>query len=324
MKIMSINQRLVTGVALFLLLILGGTAVATYLYFKQQTRELIMTQQFGTLTSVAEGLDDKLISSHNALIGVAGVLPQGILIDPDAAQAWLNNRTGIRSIFNSGLFIFTPEGRLLVENPRLPGRRGKDFSFREYYLQTVQTGKPIISNPYPSSKHGRPTIMMTAPLFDTDKRLAGVLGGAIDLMTQDSTFFNLTKAKMGKTGYYFLYAPDRTMIAHPDPTRIMQQDVLPGVNRLFDLALEGFEGSGETVNSKGLHSISSFKRLKINNWILAVNLPVAEAFQPVQRFRLVYLGGMVLVVLAGIGGTWWLGRTITGGLTRLSWSEAVH
>ncbi len=322
MKMNTINQRLVTGVALFLVLVLGGTAIATYLYFKQQTVDLIKLQQYATLNSVAEGLDDKLISAHNALIGVAGVLPQGVLNNPDTAQAWLDNRTGIRSIFNSGLFLFAPDGHLLVENPRLPGRRGKDFSFREYYLQTVQTGKPFISNPYSSSKHGRPTIMMTAPVFNANKQLVAILGGAMDLLVQDSFFHTLTKAKMGKTGYYFLFAPDRTMIIHPDHSRIMQQDVLPGVNRMFDLALDGFEGSGETVNSKGLHSISSFRRLKTNNWILAANLPVDEAFQPVKRFRLVYLGGMLLVVLAGIGGTWWLGRTITGGLSRLAGSIA--
>lgn len=322
MKMNTINQRLVTGVALFLVLVLGGTAIATYLYFKQQTVDLIKLQQYATLNSVAEGLDDKLISAHNALIGVAGVLPQGVLNNPDTAQAWLDNRTGIRSIFNSGLFLFAPDGHLLVENPRLPGRRGKDFSFREYYLQTVQTGKPFISNPYPSSKHGRPTIMMTAPVFNANKQLVAILGGAMDLLVQDSFFHTLTKAKMGKTGYYFLFAPDRTMIIHPDHSRIMQQDVLPGVNRMFDLALDGFEGSGETVNSRGLRAISSFRRLKTNNWILAANLPVDEAFQPVKRFRLVYLGGMLLVVLAGIGGTWWLGRTITGGLSRLAGSIA--
>jgi len=318
MKKNTINQRLVTGVALFLFLVLGATAVATYFYFKQQTTRMIMTQQFGVLSAMADGLDERLSFAHNVLIGGAGVLPLEVLNNPDAAQAWLDNRTGAYSIFSSGLFIFRPDGRILVEKPRLPGRRGLDLSFREYYLQTVQTGKPIISNPYPSSKHGRPTIMMTVPIYTSDKRLAAIMGGAIDLLAEDSFFYSLMQAKFGKTGYFFMYAPDRTMILHPDKSRIMKQDVLPGMNRLFDLALDGFEGSGETVNSKGLHSISSFKRLKVNNWILAVNLPVAEAYQPLDRFKLVYLGGMLLVVVAGIGGTWWLTRTITGGLSRLT------
>lgn len=188
MKKNTINQRLVTGVTLFLVLILGSTAVATYIYFKQQTTRMIMTQQFGVLSAMADGLDERLSFAHNVLIGVAGVLPLEVLNNPDAAQAWLDNRTGAYSVFSSGLFIFRPDGRILVEKPRLPGRRGLDLSFREYYLQTVQTGKPIISNPYPSSKHGRPTIMMTVPIYTSDKRLAAVMGGAIDLLAEDSFF----------------------------------------------------------------------------------------------------------------------------------------
>jgi len=319
----SIKRRLIVGVALFLLLVLAITAIATYLYFKQQIRDQAMLQQFASLSRVANALDDKLASAHRALVGVAQVLPHGALDDPDAAQAWLDNRTGVRSFFNNGLFIFRPDGRLLVENPQLPERRGIDFSFREYFQLTVQTGKPYISKPYASSKHGHPTVMVTAPVFDEHQRLVAILGGAIDLLAEDSLFSDLTRAKYGRSGYFFLYSQDRTLILHPDPARIMKQDVPLGANRLFDQALEGWEGSGETVNSRGLHAISSFKRLKTNNWILAINLPAVEAYEPVSRFRLFYLGGMALVLLAGIACIWWLGRTITTGLTRLTDSIAA-
>lgn len=319
----SIKQRLIVGVALFLLLVLAVTTTATYLYFKHQIRDQAMAQQFASLTHVANALDDKLASAHRALIGVGQVLPPGALNDPDAAQAWLDNRAGVRSFFNNGLFIFRPDGRLLVENPHLPGRRGFDASFREYYLQTLETGKPYISRPYASSKHGHPTVMLTAPVFDDQQRLVAILGGAINLLAEGSLFIDLTQARYGRTGYFFLYAQDRTIILHHDPARIMKQDVPPGANRLFDQALDGWEGSGETVNSRGLHAISSFKRLKVNDWIVGSNLPAVEAYEPVSRFRLFYLGGMALVLLAGIGCVGWLGRSITTGLTRLTDSIAA-
>ncbi|WP_341743747.1 hybrid sensor histidine kinase/response regulator [Azonexus hydrophilus] len=314
----SIKQRLIVGVALFLLLVLAITATVTYIYFKQQIREQAMAQQFTSLTHVARALDDKLLSAHRALISVAQVLPHKVLRDPDAAQVWLDNRAGVSSFFNNGLFIFRPDGRLLVENPHLPGRRGFDASFREYYLRTLETGKPYISKPYASSKHGHPTVMLTAPIFDERQRLVAILGGAIDLLADGSLFMDLVRARYGHTGYFFLYAQDRTMILHPDSSRIMKQDVPPGANRLYDQALEGWEGSGETVTSRGLHAISSFQRLTVNDWIVGANLPAAEAYEPVSRFRLFYLLGMGLALLLGIGGIWWLGRSITNGLTRLT------
>ena len=314
----SIKQRLTTAVVVFLLVVLGTTSVATYLFFKQQILAHAMVQQLATVSTVAKGLDDTLTSVHRTLIKVAQVLPQQSLSDPTAAQEWLNDRNGIRSLFDKGVFLFESDGRLLVESPELPGRRGKDFSFREYYLQTIQTKKPYISKPYASSKDGRPTVMMTAPIFDSHKRLVAILGGAIDLLADHNLFAGLTRAKYGRSGYFYLYASDRTVVIHPDPTRVMKQDVPPGTNVLFDRALEGWEGSGETVNSRGLHAIASFKHLTTTDWTLAVNLPAAEAYEPIRRFRLFYLCGLAIALLAGIGGTWWLGRRMTRGLVRLT------
>lgn len=318
MRFSTIQSRLIVSISLFLLLVMSGAAIGIYLYFKQQTGSLVQAQQFAMVSTLASGLDDKLSSAQLALIRSAGSAPRDLFNNPEKAQAWLNSRTGTKSIFSGGLFLFTPEGMLLVENPRLPSRRGRDFSFREYYLKTVASGKPVISNPYPSSIHGRPSIMMTVPLFHADGRLSGIMGGALDLLDKDSFLNVLTRTRVGKSGYFYLYAQDRTMIAHPDPSRIMQQDVLPGMNRLFDKALEGFEGSGETVNSKGVPALSSFRRLKSAGWILAANLPTTEAYQPVQRFRLFFLGGMILVMLMAVWGVRLLVGTFTAGLARLS------
>ena len=313
----GINQRLMVAVTLFLLLVLGGVAFSTYYYFRSETVALIQKQQFTVLATVANGLDDKFSNAHTALKNVAAVLPLEKLDDVEQMQRWIDNRTGIRAIFDNGLFIFRPDGRILVENPQLPGRRGLDLSFREYYIQTVKSGKPFISSPYPSSKHGHPTIMMTVPLFDQRQQLVAIFGGAIDLLAKDSFMQSAADLRLGKSGYFYMYAPDRTIIIHSDRSRIMKQDVLPGMNRLFDQALEGFEGSGETVTSKGVHTISSFKRLKTNGWIIAANMPVSEAFAPIYRFRTIYLWGIVLALVSGSLLVWWLGGSITAGLTRL-------
>ena len=320
MNFKTLKTRFVVSVVLFLGLVLGITAIGAYFYFKQQTTRLIQQQQFTIVSSVAAGLDDKLTSAHATLIGAAGHVSQDLLKNPEKAQIWLNSRIGTKRLFAGGLFLFSPQGQLLAEYPQLPGRRGKDFSFREYYKKTVATGKPCISNPYPSSKNGRPSIMMTAPIFTADGQLIGIMGGAMDLLIKDNIFYTLAQTRLGKTGYLYLFSKDRINVVHHDPTRTMKQDVLPGMNLLFDQAIEGFEGSGETVNSKGVRAIVSFKHLKTANWILAAHMPVAEAYLPVQRFRSAYLGGIVLVLLAATAGAWWLARSITGGLTRLTTS----
>jgi len=318
MKFKTIKTRLVVWVALFLLLIFSVGAVATYSYFKQQTSQQLYQQQFTLVSAIAAGLDDKLGSAQLTVVNVANLITPELMKNPDLAQTWLNDRTGAKGIFESGLFIFTPQGKLLVENPQLPGRRGMDFSFREYYQKTIASGKPYISNPYPSTKHDRPTIMMTAPVFGPDGHLIAIMGGTIDLLSENSFFHVIRKIQLGKTGYLYLFNKDRINVVHHNIERTMKKDVLPGMNKLFDRAIDGFEGSGETVNSKGVQAIVAFKHLKKADWILAAHLPVAEAYSPVQRFRNSYLIGISLALLLAITGIWWLAGSITAGLSTLT------
>ena len=80
---------------------------------------------------------------------------------------------------------------------------------------------------------------------------------------------------------------------------------------MFDMALKGFEGSGETINSRGVPFLASFKRLQTTGWILAANYPTDEAYQTIARFRNYYLPGMILVLLISMVLAWRLGAGIT-------------
>ena len=318
MAFSSIKKRILFSVVSFLCLVFSVTAIGTYAYFRHETTHLIHQQQFAMLSGLATGLDDKLSTAHNSLIMAAEFLPHELLANPDKAQKWLDDRPSLKSIFSSGRFLITLEGRILVESPHIPGRRGLDLSFREHYKKTVSTGKPYISLPYPSSKHGRPTILMTAPIYAADGHLLAIMGGALDLESKGNFFSELAEVKVGKTGYIYMFAPDRTAIIHPDKNRIMKKDTPPGVNRLFDMAINGFEGSGETVNSRGLQAIASFKRLKTTGWILASNYPVAEAYQSIDRFKIIYLTSICIALLIGSAGAWWLVARSTRNIDKLT------
>lgn len=135
---------------------------------------------------------------------------RSLINTPEQARQWLDTRHALKTFFTSGLFLFTPQGRLIVESPQLSNRRGLDFSFREYYRQTVATGKPYISNSYPSSKHNRPSIMMTVPVTGPDGQLIAIMGGVMELSGANTFFQTLTETRLGKTGYLYLFAQDRS------------------------------------------------------------------------------------------------------------------
>jgi len=314
-KLNSIRNKLVFDISLFVSLLLIVIAVGTYVYFRHTTQKQIFHEQFYMISAMAKGLDDKIISSHNSLIAVSKVAPAETVYDIQTTQKWLEDRVGIRTIFTHGLFVFDAAGKLIATSPVVPKLHGLSYAHREYFINTIENKKPQISLPFVSTVNGHPIVMMTSIINNPDGSIKGLLCGAIDLQDKEGFLGSLSKVRLGSTGYLYLFAPDRTMITHPDPSRIMKRDVKPGMNMLFDRALEGFEGSGETVNSKGQHFLVSFKHLQSTDWVLAANYPVAEAYQPITRFRNYYLLGMLFVLLAAIVLAWKLGSTIAGPLT---------
>ncbi|MDD2272809.1 MAG: ATP-binding protein [Desulfuromonadaceae bacterium] len=304
---MIIRQSLKIKVALTAtLLFLVFSAGAGYWgkkYLEKSIRESVYTQQFSFVTALAKGIDERLELVHNALIVAGGNLSPEIIAAPDKAQRFLDERISLLSLFNNALFLFSPDGKLLVESPAVKGRRGRDFSYREYFKKTVATRKPQISEPYTSTRTGHPAIILTAPVFDRSGSIIAILAGSFDLMG-NNVLGELTGVKSGKTGYVYLYSIERTMVMHPDRSRIMQKDTLPGMNIMLDRAIAGFEGSGETTNSRGLHALVSFKRLKTTGWILGANLPVDEAFAPLVAATRYYAMGLVAMTCLMAGVIW--------------------
>ena len=268
--------------SLFILFIIAASYL-TLSYFERSLKGSISSQQFSLVSSLAQSIDDKLRIAQDALLAVASTVPQDTLINAENTQRFLNKITGFHSIFDNNISFISTEGKLIAESRYLPGRRGKDLSYREWVQKTVATRKPYISNPYISTHIPiHPAIVMTVPIFDSRGKMIGMLVGSIDLLGKNF-LADLPSDKIGKTGYVYITDSNRVMIVHPDHTRIMKITGLPGSNKLYDLAVNGFEGSGETVNTSGITMLSSFKHLSMTPWILAANYPISEAYAPLYK-----------------------------------------
>jgi two-component system NtrC family sensor kinase len=289
---------------IFFILVPVVTSIALD-HFQRQFSASIEDQLFSTVSLLAEELDRKILALHNMVISVAAGIGPELLADPQQARDFLDQRLGLIDLFDNGLLLFSADGKIVAETGQQPSRTGFDLSYRPYIQKTGQTLAPYISDPFASSKdHRHPVVVMAVPLVNTDGTLLGILAGSIDL-TGDNSLGVLTAARVGQSGYFYLYTAERTMVMHPDRSRIMQQDVPVGANKLYDRALQGFEGSGETVNSRGLHTLAAFKRLRSVDWILAANYPVAEALAPVRAaerttWMIVAGGGLAVAVIMAL------------------------
>ncbi|NTV50627.1 MAG: PAS domain S-box protein [Geobacteraceae bacterium] len=262
-------------------------------------KESISNQQFQIASSQADFVDQKLTEAHKQLLALASKITHPLVSDPQKALAFLLDRAETTWLFDNGIFLIDARGHIIAELPLGLSRTGKDVSSRDYMKKTLATKAKYISDPYISSQsHHHPSIMLTAPILDANGNVLAVLGGSVDLL-QPNFLGGLGHRKVGRTGYMFLFDTNRTMIVHPDQKRILKLDIPSGANKLLDRAISGFEGTGETVNTRGLETLTSFKRLKSKEWIIGVNLPLSEAYLPVKRVRhlfLIYLPLLLLVM----------------------------
>jgi len=253
--------------------------------FESQLKQLISKQQFSMITEICESIDANLQQSQQALLAEAPLFRTLDMQNATQAQLLLDSRPALHAIFDNGLFLFSRDGKIIVESPYMPGRRGRDIAFREYYKKTVATMRPQVSDPYDSTHSpGKPAVILTAPLLDSKGNLLAILAGSLDL-TKGNFLGKLSQVKIGDTGYLYLYNSARTIIMHPDQRRIMKKDLAPGVNRAFDKGIDGFEGTEESVNSKGINSLTSVKHLKVTDWIMAANFPTKEAYAPIFKAK---------------------------------------
>lgn len=146
----------------------------------------------------------------------------------------------------------------------------------------LRDGKPVISRPLLGKKRKLPLVSVVVPLLDAQGRVIGVLTGVTDL-DKPNFLDKIAQSRYGQTGGYLLMAPQHgVFVTAADKSRIMQPLPVPGSNAMHDRYMQGFEGYGVAVNSRGVEELSAAKGIPTAGWLLAVSVPTAEAFAPVS------------------------------------------
>ena len=299
------------AVCLIVACLMTGSAFFAIAFFESRIKQSIFEAQYTFVSRLADEFDEKINDLQNDLVGMAKTFPPEAVQNPQKAQRYLDSRLDAAFLFDNAVAVLSSSGHLIAEHPDVFGRRGQDYSSHDYFQKTAATGKPYVSSPHSASEmENYPVITFTAPVFGRDGEVAAVLCGSVSLL-DNSYFAKLRGIKVGRTGYTYVYAKDRTMIIHPDVSIIGQKDVPVGANRLFDAALAGFEGTEETVTSKGLYVLASFKHMKKVDWIVASNYPIETAYAPLHQARNIFYFLIVGVVVITMTVVWLLMKRLT-------------
>jgi signal transduction histidine kinase len=301
-----------TKVTLFTLVIfvisLWSLAFYASRALRDDMRVLLGDQQFSTVSSIAKEIDDRLRDRAKALELIASAIDTHLLDQPAALQQLLEQRPLLQILFNGGTFAMRGDGTAIASFPLSVERHGVNYMDRDFVVAALQEGRSSIGRPVMGKKLLAPVFVMAAPIRNAHGKVIGVLAGVTDL-SKDNFLDTLIGSRYGKTGGYLLNASQyRLIVTASDKSRIMQALPATGINPMLDRYMQGFEGYGVSVNSRGVEELSAAKGIPSAGWFLGIVLPTEEAFSPIHDMQQrMLIATLFLTLLAG-SLSWWMLR----------------
>ena len=275
---------------------------------RDDMQRVLGDQQFSIVSMLAEEIAHELDDRLKALETVAETITPALLRDAAALQATIEQRPVLAGMFNGGIVALGPDGVAIADVPRTTGRVGIDYLEFSTVAAALKEGKSSVGQPVMGRKIGVPVFGMSAPIRDAQGKVIGAVSGVINL-TKPNFLDKIAQGHYGKTGGYMLVAKQqRQVVSATDRRLIMASLPASGSNSLIDRFIQGYEGSGVTVNPLGIEVLGSAKGIPVAGWYVAVALPTAEAFAPIGTMQQrMLLATTLLTVLVAVL-TWWMLR----------------
>lgn len=208
-----------------------------------------------------------------------------------------------------------------------------DYHLKDWYRTAQETNRPTWSEPFQEKTSGIMMITYSLPLYrfiNGEKRFIGVL--MVDILL-DWLQPYFTSIKINRTGYGFMISSRGTLVAHPDPKRILAQTIFTiadaqkseQLRMIGDNMVRG-EKSFAEIEYRNLMtdklSWIAYAPVPVTGWSVGIVFPVDEFMSDVNSLytNLIYLGiGGLIIFLAVIA---MIARSITSPLRELTHAAA--
>ncbi|MDR3368399.1 EAL domain-containing protein [Rhodoferax sp.] len=306
----SLWHSLKTRVTLLTLVIFVFSIWSLVFYASQMLRadmqRMLGEQQFSDVSGMAREINDHLSDRKQALETIAKEVTPTILANKKTLQTLLEQRPLLQLLFNGGVFVTDADGTAIADVPLSAGRMGTNYMDRKSVSTPLKEGKTVIGRPAMGKKLGAPIFSITAPILDGSGKVLGAMVATVNL-GKPNFLDRIAQTRYGKTGGYLLISRQHNLIVtSSDTSRIMQPAPAPGRNTMHDRYMQGFDGFGVAVSSRGVQELSAAKSIPMADWFVVATLPTDEAFAPIDAMlQRILISTIVLTLLAGAL-TWWL------------------
>lgn len=277
----------VVAIGLFLMAVALVTRLALLTgTLRESIQELVGTHLLAVATYVAGDIDGKVRVRQRLLEDMAKDMPLDLLQKPRELESWLARHHALVPLFSLGMVVVPVSGHgAIADSPPLAGRRELDFSKRDWFRDARDKTRFVVGKPEIDQLTQKGIIIMAAPIQDKQHRVVAVIYGTTALDTPG--FLDLIQNNViGRTGGYLLISPhDDIFVAATMPKMRLRPLPPPGANRMHDLAMAGYRGTGITVNAFGIEELVAFVSVTAADWFVVARMPSEEAFEPVEKIR---------------------------------------
>ena len=265
----SLRTRLVTATIVVFLLGIWSLTLYVSQMLRKGMESLLGEQQFSTASMVANqinsGLETRLQTLEKAAADMTEPMRKGVA----AVQSALDQRQDIQAAFNGGSYVVDAGGTAIADYPLSSERVGINYLDREYVVAPLKEGRPIIGTPIIGKKAKAPVIVMAAPIRNADGLILGAIAGVTKL-DWPNFLDQISQSRHGKTGGFLMVVPQRRLIAVASDKRlVIAQLPEPGVNRLVDRFIGGYEGAQVGIDPQGKNVLASAKYIPATGWYVA-------------------------------------------------------
>ena len=282
-------------------MILIGSTIRFFIlshFLREDMTAVVSAQQMTLANYVANDIGHKILTRQFRLQQLGDSLPApapGIpvnYVDPTLGQS-----APFEALFSAGLLLSTADGRALLDTTTFDWSGSPLQFLPQAALNRNANESSHIGKPVQAGREG-PILPMTRVLHDTMGTPWAYLTGFTFLNSPDF-LGNLLQARLGQTGSGFLLISpqNQLFVAASNPGKVLTPTPKPGVNLLHDQAMQGYRGTGVTVNAHGIEEISAIVSVPNTNWFLVSAIATSEALGTVERLKAYLLRNTVLTVI---------------------------
>lgn len=256
------------------------TVVSTYA-LRRISLNLILQRNTALVQVAAAGLANDLNSylcplqtTAEALTGHVGTIEQ--------QEQILHDRAAFLQPFGGGVALLDETGRAIATTHGHEERKGRDYSFHDYFQTTRVTQGPVFSAVLKEKPSGQDAVVIATPVMHSGN-FSGVLIGVL-FLGRHPWASHLEPLRTQQGGQAYLIDIAGTIIHHPDGTRIGGS--IRANEELWRLVVAGQPDSILRDSSFfGEQVVSSFAPLPGVGWGLIMNEPRRTILAPTVPYQ---------------------------------------